>query len=224
MTRNRMPDSVRADASIPVQNFLIALLHGYFPMGIDDPGDPVRWFNPERRCILPLDAFRFPRRLRRLARRHDIRATFDQDFAAVIAGCSKRDKTWINGQISDLYLKLHACGLAHSVEVRIGEELVGGLYGFALGGAFSGESMFSRFPGASQIALLHLVARLRDCGFLLLDVQFQTPHLARFGTTEISRRDYLELLGEAINASTGFSAQPSSESTGSVLQRTSHTS
>ncbi len=224
MTRGRMPEIDQADGSIPVHEFLNAFLHGYFPMGTGGPDAPVRWFNPEMRCILPLDAFRFPRRLRRFARRHAVRATFDQDFSAVIAGCANRDETWINNRITDLYLRLHEFDLAHSVEVRIGGRLVGGLYGFSLGGAFSGESMFSLHPGASQIALLHLVTRLRESGFLLLDVQFQTPHLARFGTTEVSRRHYLELLGSAVRTGAGFNAQPSSETTASLLQRTSHTS
>jgi leucyl/phenylalanyl-tRNA--protein transferase len=176
---------------------------GVFPMAesADDP--ELFWVDPRRRGILPLDAFHVARRLRRVVRQQIFEIRCDSAFEDVIRACAaaseKRPNTWINDEIVRLYAALFARGAAHSVECwRVGE-LVGGLYGVSLGAAFFGESMFSRESDASKVALVHLVARLRLGGFRLLDTQFLTPHLARFGGIEISRRHYHRLLAEALS-------------------------
>jgi leucyl/phenylalanyl-tRNA---protein transferase len=176
---------------------------GIFPMAeaADDP--ELFWVDPRRRGILPLDAFHVPRRLRRVVRQQIFEIRCDSAFEDVIRACAaaseKRPNTWINDEIVRLYATLFARGAAHSVECwRVGE-LVGGLYGVSLGAAFFGESMFSRESEASKVALVNLVARLRLGGFRLLDTQFLTPHLARFGGIEISRRHYHRLLAEALS-------------------------
>jgi leucyl/phenylalanyl-tRNA---protein transferase len=176
---------------------------GIFPMAesADDP--ELFWVDPRRRGILPLDAFHVARRLRRVVRQQIFEIRCDSAFEDVIRACAaaseKRPNTWINDEVVRLYAALFARGAAHSVECwRVGE-LVGGLYGVSLGAAFFGESMFSRESDASKVALVHLVARLRLGGFRLLDTQFLTPHLARFGGIEISRRHYHRLLAEALS-------------------------
>jgi leucyl/phenylalanyl-tRNA--protein transferase len=175
---------------------------GLFPMaeGRDDP--TLYWIDPEVRGIIPLESFHVPRSLRRALRRGRFTVRADTAFEAVMRGCAEarpgRTETWINDEILDIYTTLHAMGQAHSVEAWEGEELAGGLYGVALGGAFFGESMFTRVTDASKVALAHLVAILRAGGFTLLDTQFLTGHLARFGTIEISRDAYRERLAKAL--------------------------
>jgi leucyl/phenylalanyl-tRNA---protein transferase len=181
---------------------LQAYAAGIFPMAesADDP--ELFWVDPKRRGILPLDGLHVPRRLRRVLRRDTFSVRVDTEFEAVIRGCAEasetRPTTWINDEIVQLYTALFARGAAHSVECWHGGELVGGLYGVSLGAAFFGESMFSRVSDASKVALIHLVARLRLGGFLLLDTQFVTPHLAQFGVIEISRARYHRLLARAL--------------------------
>lgn len=166
--------------------------------------------DPEWRCILPLDAFHVPRRLKRTIRSDMFSFTIDRDFAAVIDACAApgpdREDTWINPDIRTLYLDLHARGWAHSVEARADRQLVGGLYGVAVSGAFFGESMFSRATDASKAALVHLVARLRLGGFKLLDAQFTTPHLEQFGAQTLPRRIFHSLLGVALEVKGDFTA------------------
>jgi leucyl/phenylalanyl-tRNA--protein transferase len=175
---------------------------GIFPMAesADDP--ELFWVDPNRRGILPLDAFHVPRRLQRVLRRGRFAVRADNAFASVIRGCAQasetRPGTWINDEIVRLYTALFERGAAHSVECWQEGELVGGLYGVSLGAAFFGESMFSRVSDASKVALAHLVARLRRGGYRLLDTQFLTPHLAQFGAIEISRARYHRLLAEAL--------------------------
>jgi leucyl/phenylalanyl-tRNA--protein transferase len=153
-----------------------------------------------------------PRRLARTMRQDRFTFTIDRDFEAVIDGCAEpdvdREDTWINPDIRALYLSLHAQGVAHSVEARLGGELVGGLYGVALGGAFFGESMFSRATDASKAALVHLAARLRHGGFKLLDAQFTTPHLQQFGAQTLPRRVFQDLLSVALEARADFQSLP----------------
>jgi leucyl/phenylalanyl-tRNA---protein transferase len=174
---------------------------GVFPMAesADDP--ELFWVDPRQRGILPLDAFHVPRRLRRVLRSGRFEIRCDYAFEAVLSGCAeateKRPNTWINGKIVRLYTELFARGAAHSVECWRQDRLEGGLYGVSIGAAFFGESMFSRAADASKVALVHLVARLRAGGYRLLDTQFLTPHLARFGGIEISRARYRRLLAEA---------------------------
>ena len=154
----------------------------------------------ENRGVLPIAGFHVPARLRKTVRRQPYRITFDQDFNRVILACADaRPTTWINAEIVSLYSELHRRGCAHSVEAWQGDALVGGLYGVSLGGAFFGESMFSTARDASKVALVHLVEGLRHGGFLLLDTQFITSHLARFGAIEIPRAYYLRRLQDALN-------------------------
>jgi leucyl/phenylalanyl-tRNA--protein transferase len=175
---------------------------GIFPMAesADDP--ELFWVDPEHRGILPLDGFHLSRRLRRVVRQDRFEVRVDSDFPATLAGCSaatdKRPNTWINAEIVRLYTALFERGAAHSVESWQGDALVGGLYGVSIGGAFFGESMFSRATDASKIALVYLVGLLRHGGFRLLDMQFLTPHLAQFGAIEVPRAQYQRLLAEAL--------------------------
>jgi len=168
------------------------------------------WVDPRRRGILPLDAFHVPRRLRRVLRHGEFEIRCDTAFEEVISGCAeateKRPNTWINDEILRLYAALFARGAAHSVEVWCDDVLVGGLYGVSLGAAFFGESMFSRATDASKVALVHLIARLQTGGYRLLDTQFLTPHLARFGGIEITRAHYHRLLADALAYRASFPA------------------
>ena len=178
---------------------LTAYRRGVFPMAVDARGT-IRWFSPDPRAIIPLDdRFHVPHGLRRTLKKNPFAVTFDQDFPAVIRECAKRkDGTWISPGIMKSYGRLHKVGHAHSVEVWREDELVGGLYGVHIGAAFFGESMFHRATDASKVALVALVERLRAGGFDLLDTQWLTPHLAQFGTYEISRAHYLRRLRRAI--------------------------
>jgi leucyl/phenylalanyl-tRNA--protein transferase len=177
---------------------------GLFPMAETRRGNRLYWLDPERRGVLPLDRFHLPRRLLRTVRSGPYTVTYDQEFPAVIAACASsapgREDTWINPDIERLFGALHQMGHAHSVECRWEGALVGGLYGVSLGGAFFGESMFSRARDASKVALVHLVARLRAGGYQLLDTQFTTSHLEQFGTEEVPRDDYKRLLAAAVDA------------------------
>jgi leucyl/phenylalanyl-tRNA--protein transferase len=183
---------------------LRAYRHGLFPMAETRHGGRLFWLDPERRGVLPLDRFHLPRRLLRTVLSDDFEVAADLDFPATIAGCATsqpgRDDTWISPQIERLFTELHRMGYAHSVECRRDGELVGGLYGVAIGGVFFGESMFSFARDASKAALAHLVARLRLGGFQLLDTQFVTPHLAQFGAEEVPRNAYREQLIAGLEA------------------------
>jgi leucyl/phenylalanyl-tRNA--protein transferase len=175
---------------------------GIFPMAenADDPA--LYWFEPEKRGIIPLDAFHIPSRLARTVRNTHFTVACDRDFDAVIDACAapgpKRARTWINERIRALYRGLFDIGHCHTVEVYDGAALVGGLYGVSLGCAFFGESMFHTARDASKIALVHLVGHLRAGGYRLLDTQYLTDHLKMFGTTEISRARYQRELAKAI--------------------------
>jgi leucyl/phenylalanyl-tRNA--protein transferase len=175
---------------------------GIFPMAESADDRELFWVDPNRRGILPLDGFHVPRRLQRVLRRGGFAVHADREFAAVMRGCAEasetRPSTWINDEILRLYTALFERGAAHSVECWQLGELVGGLYGVSLGAVFFGESMFSRVSDASKVALVHLVARLRQGGYRLLDTQFLTPHLAQFGAIEISRARYHRLLADAL--------------------------
>jgi leucyl/phenylalanyl-tRNA---protein transferase len=177
------------------------LLQGYrlgvFPMAMND--DSIEWFSPDPRAVLPLEDFHVPHVLRRLVRRKPFEITIDKAFLAVIGACAQRENTWINRDIIDSYTRLHELGHAHSVETWKKNELAGGLYGVAIGGAFFGESMFHRVTDASKIALVALVEHLRGRKFVLLDTQWLTPHLQQFGGIQISRSHYLRLLRTAID-------------------------
>ena len=183
---------------------------GIFPMaeGADDPA--LYWIEPEKRGVIPLDKFHVPERLARTVRSDCFTIVVDRDFDAVIAGCAQpapgRARTWINGRIHQLYRKLYERGDCHTVEAYLEDRLVGGLYGVSLGRAFFGESMFHRERDASKVALVHLVARLKAGRFRLLDTQFVTDHLRRFGATEVSRPVYHKLLDAALVGEGNFAA------------------
>jgi leucyl/phenylalanyl-tRNA--protein transferase len=179
---------------------MAAYASGIFPMAVNKQGD-IRWFSPDPRAIIPLDnRFHIPHGLLRKLRKQTFDVTVDRDFEAVMIACSQsHGETWISRDIIRSYCELHRLGLAHSVETRQRGELVGGLYGVQLGGAFFGESMFHRATDASKVALVALVERLREGGFVLLDTQWTTPHLNQFGTFEIPRAEYLTLLASALN-------------------------
>lgn len=199
---------------ITPQVLLKAYACGIFPMAESADDNALYWIEPERRGILPLDDVHIPKSLARTIRRGGFEVKIDNDFEGVIEGCAApragRRSTWINGRIRNLYRELFALGHCHTVEVWQDGELVGGLYGVHLGRAFFGESMFSRARDASKIALVYLIARLKYGGFTLLDTQFVTGHLARFGAIEVSRQTFQRLLEEALGTSQG--STPSSGS------------
>ena len=195
---------------------------GVFPMAEDRDDPDLFWVDPRMRGIIPLDAFHVPRRLRRTVRSDGFRVTVDSAFEATIEACAEstelRPRTWINDRIIMLYTSLFHLGFAHSVECWQGRRLVGGLYGVAMGGAFFGESMFSRQSDASKIALIHLVARLRAGRFSLLDSQFITRHLRRFGAVEIPRGEYRQRLAEALKRDAEFMTAPTRADIEAVLR------
>jgi len=178
---------------------LAAYCQGIFPMAINANGD-IAWFSPDPRAIIPLDErFHIPHGLQRVLKREQFRITFDSDFGTVIRSCAKaHGSTWISKEIIHSYSQLHKLGFAHSVEAWFDDKLAGGLYGVHIGGAFFGESMFHSVTDASKVALVALVERLRTQKFLLLDTQWTTPHLLQFGTYEIPKSEYMELLMKAI--------------------------
>ena len=180
---------------------------GVFPMAEHREDACVMWIKPKRRGILPLDGFHMSRSLHRVIKKGVFEIKTDTAFRDVMFSCAERKETWINDQILDAYCALFDLGIAHSVECWRNDMLVGGLYGVSLGGAFFGESMFSKETNASKVALCALVERLKAGGFTLLDTQFLTSHLASFGGIEISQKEYLVLLNEALEREASFSGK-----------------
>ncbi|MCZ6448419.1 MAG: leucyl/phenylalanyl-tRNA--protein transferase [Alphaproteobacteria bacterium] len=201
---------------------------GIFPMAENADDPTVFWVDPEMRGILPLDRFHVPRSLQRTLKRSPFEVRVDSAFDDVVAACAEAQKgrptTWINAEIRTLYRGLADLGHAHSVECWKDEELVGGLYGVTLGGAFFGESMFSIARDASKVALCHLVARLRRSGFALLDTQFATEHLARFGVIEIPRDAFRKKLEAALAIKCSFYLGPLDEADLAFRQSLTQTS
>jgi leucyl/phenylalanyl-tRNA--protein transferase len=199
-----MPDAVSLDP----RTLLSAYSQGLFPMA--NRAGRIQWYTAEPRGIIPLDQFHVPQTLRALLRKSPQEGGFeiriDYDFEATMRACSKNreDGTWISDELVAAYVRLHKLGSAHSVEAWKDGKLVGGLYGVNLGGAFFGESMFHRVRDASKVALVHLVNRLVERNFELLDAQASTPHLRRFGCIDISSGKYLELLKGAIQKDRKF--------------------
>ncbi|APO67217.1 leucyl/phenylalanyl-tRNA--protein transferase [Rhizobium gallicum] len=199
-----MAGSRRKSPGITPEILLRAYSIGLFPMAesADDP--EIFWVEPELRGVLPLDNFHVSKSLAKTIRRQPFDIRFDHDFDAVIAACAEatfdRPSTWINHTIRSLYSTLHRMGHAHSVEAWHDDQLVGGLYGVSLGSAFFGESMFSRRTDASKICLVHLVARLLDRDFTLLDTQFTTEHLKTFGAIDVPKDDYAVMLAAAMDS------------------------
>lgn len=171
---------------------------GIFPMADPDEEGAIYWYAPDPRAILPLDGFHVSKNLAKLVRRGVFDVVSDRDFEGVMRACAERESTWISEELIRVYTALHEMGFAHSVECWHEGELVGGLYGVALGGAFFGESMFHRHRDASKVALVHLVRQMRRGGFVLLDTQFSTPHLAQFGVVEVPRAVYEARLADAL--------------------------
>lgn len=193
---------------IPPDLLLKAYASGVFPMAESAADPEVFWVRPEVRGIIPLDAFHVPKSLAKALKRGAFEIRIDCDFPAVIAACAERrdgrETTWINRPIREAYFELFRRGHAHSVEAWREGRLAGGLYGVRLGSAFFGESMFSRETNASKVCLVHLVERLRERGFLLLDTQFTTEHLKRFGAVDVPRSRYEKMLRQALEGNATF--------------------
>jgi len=205
-----MANRESAFIEITPEVLLKAYACGIFPMAESAEDPSLHWIEPDLRGIIPLDRFYVSSRLARTVRSDLFKITINRDFDGVIDGCAEpqpgRQRTWINERIRALYRKLHERRHCHSMEVYLDGELVGGLYGVALGRAFFGESMFHRSRDASKVALVHLVARLRAGGFALLDTQFVTDHLKSFGAIEVPRRQYHKLLESALSGEGDFAA------------------
>ena len=195
---------------------------GIFPMSESRHDPSIFWVDPQVRGVLPLDTFHVTRSLKKTIRKRHFSVGFNIDFPAVIEAYAETPRpdqgTWINDQIIDAYTELHRLGLAHSVECRLDGKLVGGLYGVSLNGAFCGESMFSHETDASKVALVHLVARLKYCNMHLLDTQFVTDHLKKFGAIEIPARDYLVALNHAMESDAKFQFDVSDEESWSSVE------
>jgi len=209
VTPSRFPDPREAPGDQPLgyggdlapETLLDAYGHGIFPW--PDADGTLWWWSPDPRAVLPLDGFHVSRSLRRTLRAGRFTLTVDHAFTSVVRACADRPEgTWIVPAYARAFQRMHELGHAHSVEAWDAEgRLAGGVYGLALGGAFFAESMFHRATDASKVALFHLVQRLRDGGFTLLDVQLPTPHLASLGAVTISREDYLDRLTDALGRS-----------------------
>ncbi len=182
---------------------LLAYRNGFFPMSEPDT-ERIMWHRPEQRAIIPLDRVRVPRSLRREIKKETFRITVDTTFDVVIHKCSDREDTWISEEIIEAYIELHGLGYAHSVEAWLDDELVGGLYGVSIGGAFFGESMFSTVSNASKVAFANLAYRLNTRGFRLLDTQYINDFTASLGAVEIPDSVYQMLLSDAIKAECAF--------------------
>jgi leucyl/phenylalanyl-tRNA--protein transferase len=186
---------------------LAAYTHGAFPM--TDPDGITRWYTADPRGVLPLEQFHCPRTLRQIVRQHRFDVRINTNFEATMRACMTvtrpdADGSWISDDLIGVYTTLHRGGFAHSVEAYERDELVGGLYGVSIGGAFFGESMFHRAANASKVCLVHLVQRLIDRNFALLDTQMVTSHMRQFGTIEIPVRDYMMRLEQALRQSCNF--------------------
>ena len=193
---------------IPMDLLLKAYASGVFPMAESASDPEVFWVRPESRGVIPLDGFHLPKSLKKAVNRGQFDIRIDTAVAAVIDACAEsrdeRPTTWINAPIREAYLELYRHGHCHSVEAWQDDRLVGGLYGVTLGRAFFGESMFSRVTDASKVCLAHLVERLRERGFVLLDTQFTTDHLKRFGAIDVPRKKYEVMLAEAVKGEAVF--------------------
>lgn len=226
----RFPDPRRADreglvaidGDLSTPRLLLAYRSGIFPWTVD----PLTWWSPDPRAIFELDQFHVPRSLAKFIRQRPFEVSYDRAFRQVMRACATpatgRESTWITPEFIQAYTRLHARGHAHSVECWQGRELVGGIYGVSIGGFFAGESMFHRAANASKVALFHLVARLRERGFALFDIQMVTPATRQFGAVEISRVEYLKRLAVAVEMRCSFAdevAQPLCDRNGLEVNR-----
>ena len=217
-----------SELDVTPELLLNAYANGFFPMSEDRDDETIFWVEPEKRCVIPLNAFHASKRLTRTVKRDTFDVYINRDFRGVMQGCAEaaagRETTWISKRIEELYCSLNELGYAHSVECYSYGELVGGLYGVCIAGAFFGESMFHRETDASKVALVHLAGRLAAGGFTLLDAQFKTDHLDQFGAIEVPKEDYKKRLEEAMLAEANFHVFPSVSSGKTVLQPITHTS
>ena len=215
-------------STITPEILLEAYAAGIFPMAKSEDDPELFWVFPDHRGILPLNRFHVPKRLMRTIRAERFTIKIDTSFEQVIKACAAqrtdRPTTWINQPILDLYTQLYKMGHCHSIEAWYDGELAGGLYGISLGSAFFGESMFTYKTDASKITLVYLVARLIHGNFNLLDTQFVTDHLKRFGTIEIVREDYLFRLAQALETQGDFYSLAVDAGADEVLQLISQTS
>jgi len=196
------PTPSRGDAIIAPDLLLEAYAGGMFPMSLEN--GEMGWFSPDPRGIIPIKEFHIPHGLKKVLRHNPFDVRINTAFSHIMQGCADRETTWISDMIHRSYVKLHELGFAHSVEIWQDNSLVGGLYGISMGGVFFGESMFSRVPNASKVALAHLVRRLDERGYTLLDTQWVTEHLTQFGAHEIPRSTYLRRLAKALDLSCSF--------------------
>jgi leucyl/phenylalanyl-tRNA---protein transferase len=195
-------------AELTPELLIRAYAAGLFPMAESRDG-PIAWYSPDPRGVIPLDRFKVSRSLRQADHKGRFEIRIDTAFREVMLHCADREETWISGDIIEAYCGLFRMGLAHSVETWQAGHIAGGLYGVTLGGAFFGESMFSLARDSSKMALWALVRRLNERGFVLLDTQFLTPHLASMGGCEIARQEYLKLLQKALEIHPLFADTPS---------------
>ena len=193
---------------IDYKNVLDAYRHGLFPMSEDQNSSDIFWVKPKIRGVIDPYKVSLRKKLKRLLNKNPYSIKVNTDFIGVIEGCAgatkNRENTWINPSIRDVYIELHYKGYAHSIECYSNNELIGGLYGVAIGGVFFGESMFSKLPNASKIALVHLIERLKEGKFAILDTQFITEHLKTFGAYEINQADFLVILKKALMIESNF--------------------
>lgn len=208
-----------SDRSLTPELLLGAYAAGVFPMAETRDDPDVFWVDPRRRGIIPLDGFHLSRSLAKRMRRGDVRVSMDRAFESVLHGCADRNETWINETIRALMIEMFRMGHAHSFEVWQSDRLIGGMYGIALGGAFFGESMFSRSTDGSKMALAFAVDHLRRAGFTLFDTQFLTEHLASLGAVEISRDAYRKRLAQALDVPADVHAFPFETDAQAVVQR-----
>jgi leucyl/phenylalanyl-tRNA--protein transferase len=185
------------------ERLLRAYREGVFPMY--EEGEPICWWSPDPRAVFEMDGLHVSRRLERTIRGGAFRCTLNRNFAGVMRECgNRREGTWITSDMRSAYYRLHELGFAHSVEVWHDGEMVGGIYGVAVGGLFAGESMFHRLRDASKVGLVFLFERLRDCGFELFDTQILNDHTARMGAREIPRSEYLDRLQHVVQRRVGL--------------------
>lgn len=210
--------------ALTAERLLNAYAQGIFPMAESRDDPDLFWVDPRLRGVLPLDGLHVSRSLRRRVRRGGYEARLNRDFAGCVAQCAARDETWINTLLANLYDVLHGAGHAHSVEIWREGEMIGGVFGVTLGGAFFGESMFSRRADGSKLALVHAVDLLRTCGFTLFDTQFLTAHLASLGGVEIARQTYRRRLADALERDARLAAPDGMAPPHQVLQRMTQTS
>ena len=197
------PQSQPPEAPLIAPDLLLeAYAGGMFPMAMEN--GEMGWFSPDPRGIIPIKEFHIPHGLKKVLRKNPFEVRINTAFSTVMRGCADRESTWISDMILRSYVKLHELGFAHSVEVWQDDVLAGGLYGISMGGAFFGESMYSRVPNASKVALTALVERLEKRGYVLLDTQWVTEHLTQFGAHEIPRATYLKRLNKALDLRCAF--------------------